>query len=237
MITVMTGAGISTDSGIPDFRGPTGLWRNDPDHEKLVTLDYYLADPEIRRRSWRFRRESPARTAAPNAAHLALVELERAGLLDRLVTQNIDGLHQKAGSSPDLVLELHGNMSGVLCVSCGSRSTLAEALDRIDAGEADPACHECGGILKTTTVMFGETLPEEAVAEAVQAARRCRTFLAIGTSLQVQPAASLVGLAVRSGAHLVIVNAEPTPYDDFAEEVIRDPIGEAVPRLVARLIA
>lgn len=235
MITVMTGAGISTDSGIPDFRGPSGLWRNDPDHEKLVTIDYYLADPDIRRRSWLFRRDSPARTAAPNAAHLALVELERAGLLDRLITQNIDGLHRKAGS--DRVLELHGNMSGVLCVDCGARSTLAEALERIDAGEADPACHECGGILKTTTVMFGESLPEQVVAEAVQATQRSTTFVAIGTSLQVQPAASLAGLAVRSGARLVIVNAEPTPYDDFAAELIREPIGEAVPQLVARLTA
>jgi NAD-dependent deacetylase len=237
MITVMTGAGISTDSGIPDFRGPSGLWRNDPDHEKLVTIDYYLADPDIRRRSWLFRRDSPARTAVPNAAHLALVELERAGLLDRLVTQNIDGLHQKAGSSPDRVLELHGNMSGVMCVRCEARSTLAEALARIDGGEPDPACLVCGGILKTTTVMFGEVLPGEVVAEAVRATERSTTFVAIGTSLQVQPAASLAGLAVRSGARLVIVNAEPTPYDDFAAELIRDPIGEAVPQLVARFTA
>jgi len=235
MITVMTGAGISTESGIPDFRGPGGLWVRDPDHEKLVTIDYYLADPEIRRRSWRFRRDSPARTAAPNAAHVALVELERSGLLDRLITQNIDGLHQKAGSSPDRVLELHGNMAGVLCVRCGARSTLDEALGRIDAGETDPACEECGGILKTTTVMFGENLPEDTVAEAVRATERCRVFVAVGTSLRVRPAASLASLAVRSGARLIIVNAEPTPYDELATELIRDPIGVAVPDLVARL--
>ncbi|WP_408638217.1 SIR2 family NAD-dependent protein deacylase [Nonomuraea corallina] len=233
----MTGAGISTESGIPDYRGPGGLWRRDPDHEKLVTIGYYLADPDIRRRSWRFRRDNPVRAAEPNAAHRALVELERAGRLDRLITQNIDGLHQKAGSDPERVLELHGNMSGVVCVDCGARSTLDEALDRIDAGEQDPACLACGGILKTTTVMFGENLSEDVVAEAARAAERAEVFVAIGTSLQVLPAASLAALAARSGARLVIVNAEPTPYDRIADEVIRDRIGEAVPRLVARLTA
>ncbi|MFI6710051.1 SIR2 family NAD-dependent protein deacylase [Nonomuraea sp. NPDC050478] len=236
MISVMTGAGISTGSGIPDYRGPSGLWRQDPDHEKLVTIGYYLADPEIRRRSWAFRRGSPARTAEPNAAHRALVELERAGRLDRLITQNVDGLHQRAGSSPDRVLELHGNMFGVVCVGCGDRSTLDEALDRIDNGEQDPACRECGGILKTTTVMFGENLSQDVIAEAAEAAERAEVFVAVGTSLQVMPAASLAALAERNGARLVIVNAGPTPYDDLADEVIRDPIGEAVPRLVARLI-
>ncbi|MFG1942209.1 NAD-dependent deacetylase [Nonomuraea sp. NPDC048826] len=235
LITVMTGAGISTESGIPDYRGPRGLWRRDPDHEKLVTIGYYLADPEIRRRSWEFRRGNPARDAAPNGAHRALVELERAGRLDRLITQNVDGLHQRAGSDPERVLELHGNMFGVVCVGCGGRSTLDEALARLDAGEDDPACRECGGILKTTTVMFGENLPEEVVAEAVEATERAEVFVAIGTSLQVMPAASLAALAVRRGARLIVVNAEPTPYDDLAAEVIRDPIGEAVPRLVARL--
>jgi len=235
MITVLTGAGISTESGIPDYRGPRGLWRTDPDHLKLVTIDYYLADPDIRRRSWEFRRSSPAWDADPNAAHLALVELERAGKLDRLITQNVDGLHQKAGSDPGRVLELHGNMWGVVCVGCGARSTLREALDRIDAGEDDPSCLACGSIIKTTTVMFGEALDQNVLAEAVDAAERCEVFLAIGTSLQVQPAAGLAGLAAESGARLIIVNAEPTPYDDLAAEVIRDPISVAVPRLLARL--
>lgn len=237
MITVMTGAGISTESGIPDYRGPSGLWRADPDYEQLVTIDYYLADADIRRRSWEFRRSSPAWHAEPNPAHLALVELEKAGRLDRLITQNVDGLHQKAGSDPARVLELHGNMFGVVCVGCGARSTLDEALARIDAGEKDPACERCGGILKTTTVMFGENLPEDVIAEAAEAAERAEVFVTIGTSLQVMPAASLAALAARSGARLIIVNAEPTPYDDLADEVVRDPIGEAVPRLVRRLIA
>lgn len=233
----MTGAGISTESGIPDYRGPGGVWRRDPDHEKLVTIDYYLADPDIRRRSWEYRRASPARDAEPNAAHRALVELERAGRLDRLITQNVDGLHLKAGSDPERVLELHGNMFGVLCLGCGARSTLEEALARIDAGEQDPACVACGGILKTTTVMFGENLSQDVIAEAAEAAERAEVFVAVGTSLQVMPAASLAALAERNGARLIIVNAEPTPYDELAAEVIRDPIGEAVPRLVARLMA
>ncbi|WP_308169480.1 SIR2 family NAD-dependent protein deacylase [Acrocarpospora catenulata] len=235
MITFLTGAGISTESGIPDYRGANGLWRADPDYQKLVTIDYYLGDPAIRRRSWEYRRASPAWQAVPNAAHLALVELEKSGRLDRLITQNVDGLHQKAGSDPGRVLELHGNMFGVICVDCAARSTLRAALDRIDAGHPDPACPACGGILKTTTVMFGESLPEQTLTEAVHAAERSEVFVAVGTSLQVQPAAGLVRLAVRSGARLLIVNADPTPYDQLADEVIREPIGEAVPELVRRL--
>jgi NAD-dependent deacetylase len=234
-ITVMTGAGISTESGIPDYRGSSGLWRADPDYQKLVSIDYYLDDPDIRRRSWLFRRDSPAWSAEPNPAHLALVELEKAGKLDWLITQNVDGLHQKAGSDPGRVLELHGNMFGVVCTGCAARSTLREAMDRIDAGDPDPACLDCGAILKTTTVMFGEALSAETITRAIQAAERCEVFIVIGTSLQVQPAASLARIAVESGARLVIVNADPTPYDELATEVIRDPISVAVPRLLARL--
>ncbi|RJL24485.1 SIR2 family NAD-dependent protein deacylase [Bailinhaonella thermotolerans] len=236
MITVMTGAGISTASGIPDYRGPQGLWRSDPDYQKLVTIDYYLTDPAIRRKSWEFRRGSPAWQARPNDAHRALVDLEKSGRLDALITQNVDGLHQSAGSDPARVLELHGNMFGVLCVGCGERSTLREALDRIDAGDPDPACRSCGDILKTTTVMFGEPLEPATIARAVEAAETCEVFVAIGTTLQVQPAASLAGIAAEAGATLIIVNADPTPYDRLAAEVIRTPIPEAVPALVTRLL-
>ncbi|MER6831204.1 Sir2 family NAD-dependent protein deacetylase [Streptosporangium sp. NPDC000563] len=230
-VTVLTGAGISTESGIPDYRGPNGMWRRDPDHEKLVTYDHYMADPEIRRRSWLMRRDNPAWEAEPNAAHRALAALPDAWI----VTQNVDGLHQRAGSPPERVLELHGNMFGALCTACGARSTTREAIDRIDAGESDPACHECGGILKTATVMFGQSLDPVVLTRAAEAAEECEVFLAVGSSLQVQPAASLAAVAVRAGARLIVVNAEPTPYDHLADEVIHDPIGVAVPRLCSSL--
>jgi NAD-dependent deacetylase len=230
-VTVLTGAGISTDSGIPDYRGPNGLWRRNPEHEKLVTYDIYMSDPAIRRRSWLHRRDNPAWRAEPNAAHRALAALPGAWI----VTQNIDGLHQRAGSPPERVVELHGNMFGVLCTDCDERSTTREAISRVEAGEEDPRCVACGGVLKTTTVMFGQSLDRDVLRSAVTAAEQCATFLVIGTSLQVQPAASLAEVAARNGARLIIVNADPTPYDRLADEVIRTPIGEAVPALCVAL--
>ncbi len=235
-ITVLTGAGVSTDSGIPDFRGPDGVWTRNPGAEKLFDIDAYLGDPEIRRRSWRARRTNPAWTAEPNDAHRALVDLEARGALVALITQNIDRLHQRAGSSPELVLELHGNMVDAVCTSCGERSRTADALQRVEAGDADPRCLTCGGILKTATVMFGQSLDPSVLAAAAHAARACDWFVAVGTSLQVHPAAGLCEVAVRNGARLVIVNADPTPYDHLASQVIRDPIGEALPALLVTLV-
>ncbi|MBQ0863950.1 MULTISPECIES: Sir2 family NAD-dependent protein deacetylase [unclassified Streptomyces] len=235
LVAILTGAGISTDSGIPDYRGPQGVWRKDPEAEKLVTYAYYMADPDIRRRSWRMRGESPVWKAVPNAAHEAIARLERAGTPVRVITQNVDGLHQAAGVPGRKVLELHGNARTVLCTECGARSTMEQALARVAAGEPDPACEACGGVLKSATVMFGQQLDGEVLAEAVAVAKACDVFLAVGTSLQVQPAASLAGLAAEHGARLVIVNAEPTPYDPIADEVVRDPIGRALPRLLAEL--
>jgi NAD-dependent protein deacetylase/lipoamidase len=237
MLAVLTGAGISTDSGIPDFRGPNGVWTRDPAMEKLFTLQNYVADAGVRVKSWLARRDSPAWTAEPNAAHIALAEAERAGVPVRILTQNIDGLHQKAGLSPRKVVELHGTMFTVRCLGCGDRTTMREALDRVDAGEADPACLACGGILKSGTVMFGEHLDSATIAQAARIAVACDVFWAVGTSLTVHPAAGLVEVAVANGARLVIVNAEPTPYDAYADELVRDPIGQAVPRLVAGLLA
>jgi NAD-dependent deacetylase len=232
-ITVLTGAGISTDSGIPDYRGPNGVWTRDPDAEKLVTLGYYLADPEIRRRSWLLRRAMQDADPQPNAGHAALVELERQGRLRALVTQNIDGLHQAAGSDPDLVHEIHGTVHAVVCVGCGDRTTMRSALDRVAAGEPDPACLVCGDVLKSDTVYFGQMLDERVVGRCTAAAADCDLFLAVGTSLQVWPAAGLADVAVGSGARLVVVNAQPTPYDEVADLVVREPIGTALPRLVA----
>ncbi|MDI6518219.1 NAD-dependent deacetylase [Streptomyces coelicoflavus] len=235
LVAVLSGAGVSTDSGIPDYRGPNGLWRRDPDAEKLVTYAYYMGDPEIRRRSWRMRRETAALHAEPNAAHRAVAELERRGVPVRVITQNVDGLHQLAGVSARKVLELHGTARAYVCTGCRVRGPMADALARIDAGEDDPPCLECGSVLKPATVMFGESLDPVVLGEAVAVSEACQVFVAVGTSLQVQPAAGLAGVAVDHGARLVVVNAEPTPYDDLADEVVREPIGTALPELLRGL--
>jgi NAD-dependent deacetylase len=235
LVALLSGAGISTDSGIPDYRGPNGLWRRDPEAEKLVTYEYYMGDPEIRRRSWQMRRKNRTFEAEPNAAHRALAELERSGVPVRVITQNVDGLHQLAGMPARKVLELHGSARSVVCTGCHARGPMTDAIARVEAGEADPPCLECGGILKSATVMFGERLDPEVLGEAVAITKACQVFIAVGTSLQVQPAAGLAGIAADHGARLVIVNAEPTPYDELADEVIREPIGTALPKLLRGL--
>ncbi|MFF5546635.1 SIR2 family NAD-dependent protein deacylase [Streptomyces olivaceoviridis] len=235
LVALLSGAGISTDSGIPDYRGPNGLWRRDPEAEKLVTYEYYMTDPEIRRRSWRMRRENRTLRAEPNAAHRAVAELEKSGVPVRVITQNVDGLHQLAGMPARKVLELHGSARSVVCTGCGARGPMEDALARVEAGEADPPCLECGGILKSATVMFGERLDPVVLGQAVAVTKACQVFIAVGSSLQVQPAAGLAGVAADHGARLVIVNAEPTPYDDRADEIVREPIGTALPALLRTL--
>ncbi|MEU7033131.1 Sir2 family NAD-dependent protein deacetylase [Streptomyces sp. NPDC046237] len=236
LVAILTGAGVSTDSGIPDYRGPQGLWRQDPEAEKLVTYEFYMADPEIRRRAWRMRWDSPALKARPNAAHRAVAELEKApGVAVRVLTQNVDGLHQLAGMPDRKVVELHGTARSVVCTACHARTTMAEALARVEAGEEDPPCLECGGILKSATVMFGQRLDPVVLGEAMSIAKAAEVFIAVGTSLQVQPAASLAGIAAEHGARLIIVNAEPTPYDALADEVVREPIGTSLPALLEGL--
>ncbi|MET7769543.1 Sir2 family NAD-dependent protein deacetylase [Nocardia sp. NPDC005366] len=235
-VGVLTGAGISTDSGIPDFRGPRGVWTKDPIAELLSTYDNYVADPELRRRSWLARLDNPAWRATPNAAHVALAELARARPVT-IITQNIDRLHQRAGSAPERVIEIHGNMFDVVCVECQYNASMAATLERVAAGEADPPCPDCGGVLKAGVVMFGQQMDRRSMTQAAVTAQTSDIFLAIGTSLQVEPAASMCAIAVDSGADLIIVNAEPTPYDSLATEVIDEPIGTAVPRLVAQLLA
>ncbi|MGW6940562.1 SIR2 family NAD-dependent protein deacylase [Streptomyces xanthophaeus] len=235
LVAVFSGAGMSTDSGIPDYRGPQGLWRREPDAEKLVTYAYYMADPEIRRRSWLMRAEVGALGAQPNAAHLAVAGLERGGTPVRVITQNVDGLHQMAGMPARKVFELHGTAHSVVCTACHDRSEMAGALARVAAGEPDPACLRCGGILKPATVMFGERLDPVVLGQAMAVAKGCQVFVAVGSTLQVQPAASLAGMAAEAGARLIIVNAEETPYDALADEVVREPIGTALPALLASL--
>jgi NAD-dependent deacetylase len=231
-VVALTGAGISTDSGIPDFRGPQGVWTTDPEAERLSTLDAYMADPDVRRRAWLSRIESPVWRAEPNAGHEALAALERQGRLDTLVTQNIDGLHQVAGNDPDRVIEIHGTMRDVVCMSCGDRGPSRTILDRVRAGEPDPACRLCGGILKSATISFGQSLVVSDLIRAEAAARHCDLLLTVGTSLTVYPAAGLVPIAADHGADIVIVNAEPTPYDPIAHSVIREPISRALPAIV-----
>jgi NAD-dependent deacetylase len=234
-VAVLTGAGISTDSGIPDYRGPDGVWTRDPDMEQAFTHQKYVADAMVRRRFWGWCEDLHQRDARPNAAHRALAELEAAGSAVRILTQNVDGLHQKAGSTPRKVLELHGGMATAVCLRCRARTPTEEALARVAAGEPDPACLDCGGILQPSIVMFGQLLDQSVLAHAAAIARAAQLFLAIGSSLLVEPAAGLCGVAVESGARLVIVNRDPTPYDDLATEIIREPIGDAVPRLCAML--
>ncbi|MFF9012532.1 NAD-dependent deacetylase [Streptomyces sp. NPDC014870] len=235
MVAILSGAGVSTDSGIPDYRGPDGVWTRDPEAEKLATYEHYMSDPDVRRRAWRTRLDGPVLRAEPNAAHRAVAAFERTGNPVRVITQNVDGLHQIAGLSARKVLELHGSARSVVCTSCHARSSMEEALDRVRAGEDDPKCALCGGILKSATVMFGQRLDPVVLGQAMSIAKAAEVFLAVGTSLQVQPAASLAGIAAEHGARLIIVNAQPTPYDEIADEIVREPIGTALPALLERL--
>ena len=234
-VVVLTGAGISTESGIPDFRGPQGVWTKDPKAERMSTLQAYMEDPDLRVRAWRSRMEHPAWTATPNAGHRALAELELKGRLHTLVTQNIDGLHQKAGTSPARLVEIHGTLREVMCMACDERAPMEAALARVRAGEPDPACRTCGGILKSATISFGQPLNEDDMERARTAALGCDVFLAVGTSLTVYPVAYLPAIAAGAGAKVVVMNAEPTRYDAAADMVVRTPLGVALADIVARV--
>ena len=232
-IVVLTGAGISTESGIPDFRGPRGVWTKNPAAEKQSTIEHYLADADVRRAAWRSRLDSPAWTAEPNAGHHAVVALERRGKLFALVTQNIDELHQRAGSSADKVVEVHGSMRRVMCWACGRRAPMEEALARIRAGEDDPNCETCGGILKSDTISFGQALVPEVIDRAMTVAAEADLLIAVGTTLQVMPVAGMVPIAARAGAKVIIVNDQPTAMDALATVVIREPIGAVLSEICA----
>jgi NAD-dependent deacetylase len=231
-VVVLTGAGISTDSGIPDFRGPQGLWTRNPLAEKMSNIHYYMADPEVRKLSWKNRMSSPAWTAKPNPGHLALVLLEERRKLHALITQNIDELHQQAGNSPDKVIEVHGTMRRVVCMECGMRAPMQKALERVRAGEEDPPCRDCGGILKSDTISFGQQLVPEVIDRAMRVAAEADLFLAVGSTLQVYPVAGAVDIARQAGAKVVIVNAEPTAFDDVADAVLPGSISEVLPAIL-----
>jgi len=231
-VVVLTGAGISTDSGIPDFRGPQGVWTKNPEAEKIATLSHYLSDPEVRKRAWRTRLEMGDWNLEPNAGHLALVTLERRGKLDTLITQNVDGLHAKAGNAPDRIVEIHGTLREVMCMQCDERAPMERALARVRAGEQDPPCRSCGGILKSATISFGQGLVPEDLMRAERAARSCDLLLAVGSTLAVYPAAGAVPIAKSQSARIAILNGDPTEMDDLADAVLRGSISEILPRLV-----
>lgn len=231
-VAALTGAGISTDSGIPDFRGPKGLWTKDPDAEKMATLQVYISDLEVRKRSWQWRLETERNKREPNAGHKALVALERAGSLQTLVTQNVDGLHQVAGSDPARVVEIHGTLQEVECLDCGERAAMARALARVESGEEDPACRTCGGMLKSATISFGQGLVSRDLERAQRAAEECDVILAIGTTLAVYPIAAMVPIAKEGGARVVIINGEATEMDELADAVLRGSISGILPQLL-----
>jgi len=233
-IVVLTGAGISTDSGISDFRGPNGVWTKNPAAEKASSLEHYLNDPEVRKAAWEHRVNSPAWDARPNAGHRALVELERRGQLLALVTQNIDELHQQAGNDPRTVIEVHGTMRWSRCWGCNDRRPMQQMLDRVRAGDPDPACELCGGEIKSDTISFGQALVPQVIEAAMVAAERCDLLLAAGSTLSVFPAANVVPRAKSAGAKVVIVNGEPTRMDRFADALLIGPLGELLPALVGQ---
>jgi NAD-dependent deacetylase len=227
-IVAFTGAGISTESGIPDYRGPGGVW----ERQAPPTIGDFLENESTRRQFWEARRVRYAEmlTKRPNSGHLALARMERSGQLECVVTQNIDGLHQAAGNSPENVIELHGSTHVIRCVDCGTEWSGKSIQARLEAGEKIPACENCGGILRTGTVLFGEPLPRVALERAMGAARLCDLMLVVGSSLIVNPAAQIPLIAKRSGAKIAIVNRLPTPMDRYADIHV---IGEAGPTLVA----
>ena len=231
-IVVLTGAGISTDSGIPDFRGPNGLWTKNPAAEKASDIRYYLGDPEVRRAAWQHRLGTPAWTAEPNRGHAAIVELERHGRLHGLITQNIDGLHQKAGNAPEKVIEVHGTVWFTRCWDCEDRRPMDQALERVRAGDPDPSCLECGGILKSDTISFGQALVPEVIDRAMRVSDECDVMLAVGSTLSVFPAANCVPRAKAAGAQVIIVNGDETAMDRYADWLLVGQIGDILPALV-----
>lgn len=231
-VVVLTGAGISTDSGIPDFRGPNGIWTKNPAAERASNIEHYLAEPEVRVAAWQSRLTTPAWDARPNTGHDAIVELERQGKLHGLVTQNIDGLHQRAGNDPDKVIEVHGTVWFSRCWECNDRRPMDESLDRVRAGEADPPCLVCGGIIKSDTISFGQQLIPEVIERAMVVSDECDVMLAVGSTLSVYPAANCVPRAKANGARVIIVNGDETAMDHYADELLTGGISQILPKLV-----
>ena len=223
-ICVLTGAGISTESGIPDFRSPGGIWSQ----YRIIEYGEFIASPEARLEDWRrrFDMEDQLGVVEPNSGHDWIAKLVESGKCFAVVTQNIDGLHQQAGVPDDKIIELHGTARHAICLECGQRHEIAQCRERLQSTGRAPDCNKCGGVVKSAVIMFGEAMPEAALSHATQAAQSCDLFIAMGTSLVVQPAALLPIYAKRAGAKLAIVNREPTDLDDFADHVIHGEIGQ-----------
>ena len=232
-IVALTGAGISTESGIPDFRSPGSIWQQQPP----VSYHDFISKPEARQKYWQTRRSLSGQVAAarPNAAHLALAELERKQLLQGIITQNFDGLHHDAGNNADRIIELHGTSRAAACTQCGKRSSIKELQQRIDAGEVDPSCPDCGGYLKAATILFGQRVPEAVLTRARELTLSSDLLLVVGSSLKVTPAATLPHLALNNDVPLIIINLQPTPLDDYADVVFHEKAGDILPPLVALL--
>lgn len=232
-IVALTGAGISTESGIPDFRSPGSIWKQQPP----VSYQDFISKPEARQKYWQTRRALSGQVARarPNAAHYALAELERAGMLHGIITQNFDGLHQDAGNRPDRIVELHGTSREAACTLCGARSSMQELQQRIDAGESDPICSRCGGYMKTATILFGQRVPDAVLTRAREMVNDCDLLIVIGSALQVTPAATLPRMVLARDIPLIIINLQPTPLDDYADLILREKAGVALPPIVAAL--
>ncbi|WP_418969197.1 NAD-dependent deacetylase [Alloscardovia omnicolens] len=237
-ISIFTGAGISTSVGIPDFRGPDGVWTKHPEQTRVYDIDLFLHNTEAREYSWRWQKESAVWKAQPGPAHKALVELEQSGLLTGIATQNFDGLHEQAGNSPNKVVNLHGTIATSHCLDCGKQYATSEIMDRLD-DTPDPHCSDCTGLLKTDVTYFGEALPYGAMEKAAAFIEESDELWVIGSSLEVYPAASLVPYAAQLNKRIRIINAQPTHMDELADsnDIMRDPIEVVVPRLVHEILS
>jgi len=231
-VVVLTGAGISTDSGIPDFRGPDGIWTRNPAAERASNLQVYLADPEVRRANWQLMASGLWDDVRPNDGHRALVELERSGRLHTLVTQNVDGLHLMAGTEPDLIVEVHGTVWRSMCLGCEVQAPIGDVLERVRAGDEDPRCLDCGGLMKRATVSFGQSLFPGDLERALLAAATSDVLLAVGTTLAVGPVNMMVPEAVRNGRSVVVLNGSPTEMDHLADVVVEGSISDMLPAIV-----
>jgi NAD-dependent deacetylase len=231
-VVVLTGAGVSTDSGVPDFRGPQGVWTKNPLAEKMSDIRYYMSDPDVRRLAWQSRLTHPALRAIPNEAHDSIAAFEETGKLLKLITQNIDGLHQAAGNDPHKIIEIHGTIHRVVCMSCQKKTNMLDELRRVKHGELDPLCSSCSGILKSDTISFGQSLDEIKINAAFDCVKKGDLLLCVGTTLQVYPIAGVVDVAKAAHADVLIVNDQPTQYDAVADGVLRDPIQVVLPVLL-----